>query len=492
MEDFQMSDGSREMTGSDTETEETQWRKTTQVATVGLSKAREALKAIQESKVQEESSVEEIKEWVFQLSERIGVLALKSGNTKPKYAKEMKAAARDIKELAEYLPLQNQTEEIIRLKAKCTRVRMRLEESKKEMEVLKRKLLAQSDNGAEGLTEVLKSFGKDLKSEIMHSTEELLKKKLANIENRLLPKQLKSKSDQTVVDQSIMTLDLQTSPEGTTRPDCWASVVSRKGNKKIVQHEVVPPKGGALLTVPRSAAVLVTLEKEAEENGVTYAEVIKKARKSVALPELGISHINIRRAAAGGRLIEIEGEAYEEKADLLASKLKAALLTMARVSRPEKMVCLRVKGLDDAVTAEDVIAALSKKANCAADLIRCKDIERRYRIRSVLVHCPVAIAKIILEGECIIGWSLVEVVLLKLPPLRCYKCLELGHTRASCTSTEDRSNVCYRCGKAGHKSVRCDEAPHCVICASENMAANHVLGARNCNPTVKTSQAMSM
>ncbi|CAF4950364.1 unnamed protein product [Pieris macdunnoughi] len=134
MEDYQMSDGYRkksclpsgEMTGSDTETEETPRRETIQVATVGLSKAREALKAtpffMPESEVQEEST--------------------KTGF---------------------YL-------------------------------------------------------------------------------------KVKSKSDQTVVDRSI------------ARTGCWATVVSRKKGKKMVQHETVPPKGGALLTVPRSAAVLVTLE----------------------------------------------------------------------------------------------------------------------------------------------------------------------------------------------------------------------------------------
>ncbi|CAF4862199.1 unnamed protein product [Pieris macdunnoughi] len=32
----------------------------------------------------------------------------------------------------------------------------------------------------------------------------------------------------------------------------------------------------------------------------------------------------------------------------------------------------------------------------------------------------------------------------KSAPVRCYKCLELGHTQASCSSTVDRGNVCYR------------------------------------------------
>ncbi|CAH4021376.1 unnamed protein product [Pieris brassicae] len=91
--------------------------------------------------------------------------------------------------------------------------------------------------------------------------------------NRGLVAKLKSKSHQTAVNQS---LDLKTPPEGTTRPGCWASVVSRK---RIVQHEAVPPKEEALLTVPRSAAVLVTLEKEAEENGVTYAEILIRTKE---------------------------------------------------------------------------------------------------------------------------------------------------------------------------------------------------------------------
>ncbi|XP_011858299.1 PREDICTED: DNA-binding protein HEXBP-like [Vollenhovia emeryi] len=64
--------------------------------------------------------------------------------------------------------------------------------------------------------------------------------------------------------------------------------------------------------------------------------------------------------------------------------------------------------------------------------------------------------------------------------MRCHKCLERGHVRATCPSAADRSGRCYRCGEAGHTSRNCRSVPKCPLCADKGRPAAHVLGAKTC------------
>ncbi|XP_045503998.1 uncharacterized protein LOC123700723 [Colias croceus] len=71
-------------------------------------------------------------------------------------------------------------------------------------------------------------------------------------------------------------------------------------------------------------------------------------------------------------------------------------------------------------------------------------------------------------------------------PLRCFKCLEVGHVQALCSSTVDRSNICYRCGDVGHKAGQCTAtAARCVLCAEANRPADHRLGSQACKTKAK-------
>ncbi|CAH2063645.1 unnamed protein product, partial [Iphiclides podalirius] len=64
-----------------------------------------------------------------------------------------------------------------------------------------------------------------------------------------------------------------------------------------------------------------------------------------------------------------------------------------------------------------------------------------------------------------IGWSYVHVESLKPRPMKCFRCLEIGHTRLQCTSEVDRSDICYRCSAPGHKAAACLAKPHWAVCA---------------------------
>ncbi|XP_011860066.1 PREDICTED: DNA-binding protein HEXBP-like [Vollenhovia emeryi] len=73
-----------------------------------------------------------------------------------------------------------------------------------------------------------------------------------------------------------------------------------------------------------------------------------------------------------------------------------------------------------------------------------------------------------------------RVALLEARPMRCHRCLERGHTRATCPGEVDRSGRCYRCGEADHTSRGCRSAPKCPLCTDKGRPATHVLGANTC------------
>lgn len=68
---------------------------------------------------------------------------------------------------------------------------------------------------------------------------------------------------------------------------------------------------------PRTVAVTIT----GAGKDFSYASILKKARESIPLFELGIEKSRIRRTINGGRIIEIPGLDAAKKADKLAIRL---------------------------------------------------------------------------------------------------------------------------------------------------------------------------
>ncbi|XP_063838238.1 uncharacterized protein LOC135087403 [Ostrinia nubilalis] len=98
--------------------------------------------------------------------------------------------------------------------------------------------------------------------------------------------------------------------------------------------------------------------------------------------------------------------------------------------------------------------------------------------------CPVVAAKALSEaGRFLIGWTSARVQILEARPMRCFKCMGLGHTRQLCPSSADRSGLCFRCGNPGHKAAECSaKDARCAVCAEAGRDASHHMGGRNCNP----------
>jgi hypothetical protein len=266
----------------------------------------------------------------------------------------------------------------------------------------------------------------------------------------------------------------------------WNAVGGKGAKGRHTSKGTLPARSEASkLRPPRSAAIVLTLKPEAEQRGVTYAKVLAEARSRVNLAELGIEGMRFKTAATGARILELPGATNGDKADALANALREVLGDdVARVDRPTKTADVRLTGLDDSVDVNDVIAAVVDSAECPAPSVKCGEIRRDiWGLGSVLVRCPVAAAKKICEsGRLKVGWVIAQVKLLPARPMRCYRCLELGHVKARCEADVDRSDLCYRCGQAGHKAGQCTAEPHCVLCAVAGKAANHRTGNKSCNP----------
>ncbi|XP_037292554.1 uncharacterized protein LOC119188793 [Manduca sexta] len=126
-----------------------------------------------------------------------------------------------------------------------------------------------------------------------------------------------------------------------------------------------------MLRAPKSAAVVVTLQPEAVKKGVTYADLLSKAKGSVSL---------------------------------------------------------RISGLDDSVTVEEVVAAIVRTTGCSAEELKPGALRPDYAgMLAITVSCPVTAAKVVAEGRrLLVGWVSAQVKLLEPQPLRCYRC-QTGH-----------------------------------------------------------------
>lgn len=287
-------------------------------------------------------------------------------------------------------------------------------------------------------------------------------------------------------------------PAPASMSEGWSQVVKRGAGKtkaaavpKAALASAGPvqrPNQRALPTLrpPRSAAVTLKLQPDAEKRGVTYAQVMAMAQEKVDIGELGIPGIKLKRAATGARLIEISGAERDGKADALAAKLREALdPAIVEVSRPIKSVDLRVLGLCDSATPELVRAAVARRGECPEADVRVGEIREDHAgTRTAWVRCPVAAAKRLTSGgRLLVGWVSVQVKLLPNRPMQCFRCLETGHVSCRCTAEVDRSSLCFRCGEPGHKAAQCSAAASCVLCTAAGKPAGHRVGSAACPST---------
>lgn len=190
---------------------------------------------------------------------------------------------------------------------------------------------------------------------------------------------------------------------------------------------------------------------------------------------------------SGNLIIEIAGPDNHLKADKLADKLKSTLAGEATVIRPTKTGELLLRGIDESITADEVITSISNLGGCTLDQIKLGSLKiMRNGLGTVWARCPLEAAIKLAElGPIRLGWTCISVELLQARKLQCFKCMEFGHVKTKCTNEIDRSTLCYKCGQNGHIARDCIEPPSCVLCREKGYDSKHRIGSSTCLATTK-------
>ncbi|XP_047534366.1 uncharacterized protein LOC125069007 [Vanessa atalanta] len=466
-------------------------------------------------------------------------VAQKSSNLKGGFGKKLRESAAALQAIVDALASRTEAEETRKLRADNGRLRKEVDSLKAEVKAHRREF-AEMRTKVAVVNEASTSSAQDaltvdnLKASIMSSIGVMLNARFAELEERLPPAKIqrpalaadkRRESAQQITVTHAQAVHSAPPPKSATMrvppaappapiagpssvpiaPEMippqmaqemsWSTVV-KKGKKGKQASPPVGPAGTKTtvfkapqavkpkLTAPRTAAVVVTLQPEAEQKGVTYAQVLERAEQGIKLQELGINGgLKVRRSATGARVLELP-RAQSSQVEKLADKLRTVLDGVANVVHPIRKVDIKLTGLDDSVTKDKIIAAVAREGNCPTEVIRCGEIARAHSYMGMVrVTCPIVAAKKLSDaGRLLVGWSSARVYVLEQRPLRCYKCMGLGHTRMLCPFSADRGSLCFRCGADGHKSAECTGKLCCAVCTDAGKPSGHMMGSKECNP----------
>lgn len=151
-------------------------------------------------------------------------------------------------------------------------------------------------------------------------------------------------------------------------------------------------------------------------------------------------------------LIEVLGADGDRKANALAEQLRNILKDRAKVVRPRIRGEIRLVGLDDSVSIDEVICVVARNGACSEDEVRTGPIRPMNNgLFTLWVQCPLSAAiKIANMKNIKIGWTIARVDLLENKPVQCFKCWRYGHVRLACPTNDDFSGLCFKCGGSGH------------------------------------------
>lgn len=250
-----------------------------------------------------------------------------------------------------------------------------------------------------------------------------------------------------------------------------------KIQRRLASTKREKAKPGRRLIKP--AVVIIT----SKPDGLTYAQILAKAREKVCLKELGIQTTVIRRAINGAIVIEVPGPQGKQLAGSLRSSLAEVLGDDARVHNPVASGELRLRGIDPSTTQEEIYIELKSLSGAQRSDFKVSAISNmRDGMGIAWVTCPLQVAvKIAENGVMALDWTRVRVELLRKRPVQCYKCWHFGHVRSNCRAEIDRKGTCFRCGQMGHSVGTCNTGmPKCLICVEAGKEYRHRIGTPRC------------
>ncbi|EDW35117.1 GL15642 [Drosophila persimilis] len=240
---------------------------------------------------------------------------------------------------------------------------------------------------------------------------------------------------------------------------------------------------------PRPRPDVIIIEPKAE---MTYAEILNLVTRnqSEKMKKVGESVSRVKRTAKGALLLELK-DASKETAQLLREDIGTVLGGKVEARALTQQTRLEMLDLDEMATTEDVRKAFSEQMGITLDADAIKSLRPGFGGTQRAIIClPATLAtKALSVGKVKVAWSVCRIRERNLP-LKCFRCLEIGHVALNRKNSVDRSGWCFRCGSAEHKVSNCHNEAKCFLCVGKGKPHSHVAGSHRCPmaPKEKASQ----
>jgi len=247
--------------------------------------------------------------------------------------------------------------------------------------------------------------------------------------------------------------DNPSNPEGP-----WTAVAGRKPRNKIkMTQEAV------IVKVPESS---------------TYANVLREVKRSLGSAGLTCEIDTARKTHNCSLLLRMRKQTT--KTVQVSEITRQSAGTEAHIKT--NAIAVEIRELDEDITKEDLASYLSVNLSTTVQIDKILTLKPGLngKLMAVVLH-PASEASRLVNGPRIkIGWSVCRVKA-RVPVIRCFKCLDFGHRKTTCTGP-DRSDRCTNCWEAGHQSKNCEAEAHCGLCEEEDNkeAGKHFSGGGRC------------
>lgn len=199
--------------------------------------------------------------------------------------------------------------------------------------------------------------------------------------------------------------------------------------------------------------------------GKTYADTLRELKCKVRPEEEGIKVQGIMKTKDGDVKLRVREMRAGASSQFVTSITEHTKL-MAE-AKSEFNMTLIVKGLDQAITANEIMEALNQVTGGECTVSRINEPRVGRFDKTAIVRVSRAAGKQLLsKGWVKIGWlrcPLQEWITLGC----CFNCQRFGHRAVECKD-ERSQRRCFKCGDNDHIAKECKRQPHCYACDSDH------------------------
>lgn len=238
----------------------------------------------------------------------------------------------------------------------------------------------------------------------------------------------------------------------------WTAVARKKKRKtvKVTQEAVI-------IKVPESS---------------TYAAVLRDVKKSLDTAGLAGEVDTARKTFDGSLLIRMKKQTT--KTAEISETAKNVLGIETQIKK--NMVAVEIRDLDEGTTKEEIASYITKDMAIPLSTHDIKTLKPSFggKMMAVVLLSAQAANRIVNGPRIKINWASCRTSI-RVPMIRCFRCLEFGHRRFTCKGP-DRSNVCKNCWETGHQRKDCQAEAYCGLCREDgnDEAGHHFSGGGKC------------